>query len=74
MHAQHLQIVFNKQNKAESVYAIPSSGLPKGKGSGREFMVFQLVALHPDRRSYLQRTFALSHDDSLSLMNCECSF
>lgn len=64
MQSQHLQIVFGKKGRANSVYAIPSFHSGKRKVSRSEFTIFQVVALHPDRRSYLQRAFALSTDDS----------
>ena len=56
MRSEHLQAVLSKK---DSVYAIPI-----GSGPVEEFLVFKPVSLHPHRRSYLQRAFALSTDDS----------
>ena len=63
--SDHLETVFKKakNTSAGAVYGIPSGGA-SGGGAGTEFTVFQVVSLHPDRRSYLQRAFALSRDDS----------
>ena len=58
--SEHLQAVFTKE-KTKAVYAMPSTGTSPDSG---EFTVFQIVSLNPDRRSYLQRAFALSKDES----------
>ena len=57
MQSEHLQTVFAKE-KNQAVYGLPS---PSGE---MDFTIFQVVSLHPDRRSYIQRAFALSKDES----------
>ena len=53
-------MVFHKEQPATGAYAIPS---PSGDGM---FLVFKLVSLHPERRSYFQRAFALARDAAWS--------
>lgn len=46
--------------EAKSVFAIPV--VSDTTSAEVEMMVFKLVTLHPERRSYLQRRFSLSQD------------
>lgn len=58
---EHLQLVFKNSKKSDSatgIYALPSLE------AANKFLVFKIVSLHPDRRSYLQRAFALAKDDA----------
>lgn len=66
LHNEHLECVFANQNGV-GVYALPTT-IPTTQGCAdeREFIVFKIISLHPDRRSYLQRAFALASDDALS--------
>ena len=50
-------MVFLKNQRTTGVYAIPSPSAGAGM-----FLVFKLVSLHPERRSYFQRAFALAKD------------
>ena len=61
MQSEHLNTVFARKTKLSGagVFAVPS---PDGKSGSNEFIVFQVVSMHPDRRSYLQRAFSLSQD------------
>ena len=63
LQSEHLQTVFggDDDQQAKEVFAIPS-----GPRDSNEYIIFKVVALHPDRRSYLQRAFALSQDDPSS--------
>lgn len=64
LQSEHLQTVFgsNDDQKARDVSAIPSAA----RDSSQQYIVFKVVSLHPDRRSYLQRAFALAQDDPSS--------
>ena len=58
--SEHLQTVFGRKGvQTAGVFAIPS---PDSPVESNEFIVFQVVSMHPDRRSYLQRAFSLSRD------------
>ena len=69
--SEHLQLAFRKPTSSEghSVYALPN---PSAAGSTGDFIVFKIVSLHPSRRSYLQRAFSLSQDDSRLQEGCGC--
>ena len=64
LQSEHLQTVFgsNDDQKARDVFAIPSAA----RDSSQQYIGFKVVSLHPDRRSYLQRAFALAQDDPSS--------
>jgi hypothetical protein len=61
--AEHLHAVFDRKDKVKQptagVYAIPS---PDADPDSNEFIVFKIISMHPERRSYLQRAFSLSPD------------
>lgn len=65
---EHLEVVFCKGEAADrsaNVFAMPSPSSKSFDGpSPRKFIVFKIVSLHPDRRSYLQRAYSLSSDDA----------
>ena len=58
--AEHLHAVFDRKDKVKQptagVYAIPS---PDADPDSNEFIVFKIISMHPERRSYLQRAFIL---------------
>lgn len=56
---EHVQLVFSGKGKpsATGIFGLPSPAQPD------KFIVFKVISLHPDRRSYLQRAFALAKDD-----------
>ena len=60
MHLEHLQLVFEDFRQSTNAYAIPADG--------GNFIVFQLVALRPGGRMYLQRACALSADAEASVV------
>lgn len=53
---EHLQVVLQEKD-GTGVYGLPSP-------CSSHIIVFKVVSLHPERRSYLQRAFALSRDDA----------
>ena len=59
LQSEHLQKVFSSDEETSADFAIPIASTPTVETG---FIVFKMVALHPDRRSYLQRAFALSRD------------
>lgn len=71
LQSEHLQKVFAADEETSTAFAIPIDPRPIAE---TDFIVFKMVALHPDRRSYLQRAFALSHDvgELSSLAPSEC--
>jgi hypothetical protein len=66
LQTEHLQKVFGSDFQVKDVFAIPT--IPEaGSRLPTQFIIFKVVSLSPDRRSYLQRAFALSQDDRTSV-------
>jgi len=58
---EHLQAIFGDDegdDQSKDVFALPTN-------QPTEFIIFKLVSVRPERRSYLQRAFALSQDDGV---------